>query len=327
MSETRRELFHLSCGQSPLRATADWRIFLPMYTVRVTIPTYPRRQAKDRRLVRPPKMWLMPRDIQALKAIYEYRAISHRQLLDLVFGKNHPSIGTKRLYALYHNGYVERMFLPARGGVAVSPTVYLLAEKGARELSLRGDYADFYWSKDHLRIGSLFLQHTLSISEVRVQLTLACQDAGVSLVEWRGERELKHSYDTVSISTAAGGTRQQPIIPDGYFVLNTLTGKRHFMLELDRGTMEGKRFRAKVEGYQAYLDSGLYTQRFGTKSLRILTVTESDRRLKNLKAITERAGGKSRFWFTTLDALASAHILSSPIWHVAQRQHLQGLLH
>jgi hypothetical protein len=96
-------------------------------------------------------MWLMPRDVEVLKAVYEYRAITHTQLTRLIFGNNHPSIATRRLYTLYHNGYLERMFLPARGGVAVSPTVYLLGEKGAHALSLRGEYLNFYWSKDHWR--------------------------------------------------------------------------------------------------------------------------------------------------------------------------------
>ena len=367
-SETRRELFHLSCGQSPLRATADWRIFLratrrrsggvslcaqvkdigtefaadfgadravqrvktralpPLYTAWVNIPIYPHRQPKDRRLKRPPKMRLMPRDVEVLKAVYEYRVMTHTQLTQLVFGNNHPSVATKRLYALYHNGYLERLFLPVRGGVAVSPTLYLLGDKGAQELALRGDYLNFYWSKDHLKVGTLFLAHSLAISDFRLKLTLACRAAGIPLLEWRGERELKKDYDKVPIKTASGSTRSVPIIPDGYFVLQTAEGKRHFALELDRGTMEGKRFRTKVEGYTAYFESGAYTERFGTKSLRVLTVTESQRRMKNLKNITERAGGKSRFWFASLDALSAQSILFEPAWYVAGRAERHALL-
>lgn len=281
--------------------------------------TYPRRQSKDRRLKRPPKMWLMPRDLEVLKAVYEYRALTHTQLTQLVFGNNHPSIATKRLYVLYHNGYLERMFLPARGGVAVSPTVYLLGEKGARELSLSGQYLNFYWAKDHLKVGTLFLSHALSISEFRLRITLACQAAGIPILEWRGERELKKDYDRVTVTSPTSSTRTIPIIPDSYFVLQTPQGNRHFVLELDRGTMEGKRFRAKVEGYTEYFKSGAYKQRFGTNSLRVLTVTESQRRMKNLKIITERAGGKSRFWFISLDTLNSENVLAQAVWDVAHR--------
>lgn len=268
----------------------------------------------------------MPRDLEILKTVYEYRAITHTQLTHLVFERNHPSVATKRLYRLYHNGYLERLFLPVRGGVAVSPTVYVLAEKGARELSLSGAYLNFFWSKDHLKIGTLFLGHTLSIAEFRLQVTLACRKAGIEVVEWRGERELKKDYDKVEVTTSSGTTFQQPIIPDGYFILQTPQGKRHFVLELDRGTMEGKRFKAKVQGYTEYFKSGAYHQRYGTKSLRVLTVTETQRRMNNLKAITERAGGKTRFWFTTLPECATASVIHQPLWQVAGREEKSALL-
>ncbi len=262
----------------------------------------------------------MPRDLEVLKAVYEYRVLTHAQLTQLVFGNNHPSIATKRLYTLFHNGYLERLFLPVRGGVAVSPTLYLLGEKGAHELSLSGEYLNFYWAKDHLKVGTLFLSHSLAISEFRLKITLACRAAGIPILEWRGERELKKNYDKVSVTSPSGITRSLPIIPDSYFVLQTTKGKRHFVLELDRGTMEGKRFRAKVEGYTEYFNSGLYRERFGTNSLRVLTVTESLRRMKNLKAIAERAGGKSRFWFASLEALTAENILTETVWNVALRQ-------
>lgn len=268
----------------------------------------------------------MPRDLEVLKAVYEYRVLTHAQLTQLVFENNHPSIATKRLYTLFHNGYLERLFLPVRGGVAVSPTLYLLGEKGAHELSLSGQYLNFYWAKDHLKVGTLFLSHALAISEFRLKITLACRAAGIPILEWRGERELKKDYDRVTVISPTGSTRTIPIIPDSYFVLQTPQGKRHFVLELDRGTMEGKRFRAKVEGYTEYFKSGAYKERFGTKSLRVLTVTESQRRMKNLKAITERAGGRSRFWFSVLDELSTTSVLFAPAWQVAGRDETHGLL-
>lgn len=268
----------------------------------------------------------MPRDIEILKAVYEYRVISHAQLTQLVFGNNHPSVATKRLYTLYHNGYLERLFLPVRGGVAVSPTLYLLGEKGARELAVHSEYLNFSWSKDQLKVGTLFLSHTLAISEFRLRVTLACRAAGIPLLEWRSERDLKKSYDKVTFTTAVGVSRTIPILPDGYFVLQTPEGNRNFILELDRGTMEGKRFKAKVEGYTAYFESGGYTTRFGTKSLRVLTVTESQRRMRNLKKIVERAGGKSRFWFASLDALSIPSLLFEPMWYIAGRGKKHALL-
>jgi hypothetical protein len=46
-------------------------------------------------------------------------------------------------------------------------------------------------------------------------------------------------------------------------------------------------------------------------------VTTSERRLVNLKAITEQAGGRSRFWFTTASLASAGDILTGLIWQVA----------
>jgi hypothetical protein len=54
-----------------------------------------------------------------------------------------------------------------------------------------------------------------------------------------------------------------------------------------------------MRAYAAYVASGAYTARYGSRGLRILTVTTSPGRLANLKRIAEEAG-KSRFWFTTM---------------------------
>ena len=48
--------------------------------------------------------------------------------------------------------------------------------------------------------------------------------------------------------------------------------------------------------------------------------------MNNLKAITERAGGKSRFWFASLEAMNAESVLLQPVWHVAQRLETQSLL-
>ncbi|MBM3302427.1 MAG: replication-relaxation family protein, partial [Deltaproteobacteria bacterium] len=98
-----------------------------------------------------------------------------------------------------------------------------------------------------------------------------------------------------------------------------------FFLEIDRATLENKRWREKVQAYQAYTESGKYTERYGTTSLRILTVTTGQKRLSNLKRTTEAAGGGGMFWFTTLEQAQAEQILTVPVWQVAGQKGLQTL--
>jgi len=69
-----------------------------------------------------------------------------------------------------------------------------------------------------------------------------------------------------------------------------------------------------------YTQSGRYTERFGTHSLRVLTVTTGERRMANLKRATEEVGGGQMFWFTTIEEAQPDTILTAPIWQVVTAQ-------
>jgi hypothetical protein len=168
-----------------------------------------------------------------------------------------------------------------------------------------------------------FLEHALAINDVRIAVTLACRQPGFQVLEWHSETQLKQDYDRVRLR----GRRQPvPVVPDSYFALDTPRGKAHFFLELDRGTMTTKRFRGKVEAYLEYYKSGGYEKRYGTRSLRVLTVTLSEARLSNLKAVTEEAGGGGWFWFAELSQLKAKTVLTAPVWRVAGREGQQPLV-
>jgi hypothetical protein len=57
----------------------------------------------------------------------------------------------------------------------------------------------------------------------------------------------------------------------------------------------------------------------------VLTVTTSDKRLANLKAVTEKVGGMGRFWFTTFGRVREADPIADPIWFKAGSDELFAL--
>ena len=106
-------------------------------------------------------------------------------------------------------------------------------------------------------------------------------------------------------------------------------------VEIDRRTVTGQAqewshgqhdWAKKITTYLAYIRSGKYAARYGTRQGRILTVTTGQRRLANLKAITEERGGKARFWFTTLAQINAGDILTDSIWSVATRTTVHPLV-
>lgn len=282
------------------------------------------RARRDERVPDPPPIRLTERDLDVIQAVYEYRVLTTQHLQALFFPSVHRAY--ERLSALYQHGFLDRRFLGVYIDKMNTPILYVLDKRGAEVLQAQRGI-EVEWSSSLKQVSTQFLEHGLAINQVRIAFTLACRaQAGFELVRWRGENDLKADYDRVTIRTATGRSETVSLIPDSYFVLNTPLGVAHFFLELDRGSMATKRFGQKVAAYIQYYRSGVYQQRYQTKSLRVLTVTISPTRLDNLKRVTEGVGGEQRFWFTTLDTLTTATVLRHPIWQVATLTAPQALI-
>lgn len=280
------------------------------------------RARRDERSTAPIPIHLQPRDLDILEAVHTYQVLSTQHIKTLYFPSIHQAYA--RLGALYHHGFLDRRFLGVRADKNNTPILYVLDRRGAECLRKeRG--IEVSWSKKK-PVTMTFLEHTLAINTVRIAIAKACMTLGFSLLKWLGENELKADYDYVTLRSSAGRLRRVSVIPDSYFVLETPKGIAHCFLELDRGTMTTQRFKTKIQAYQVYYASGAYERRFGTKSLRVLTVTTSEGRATNLYRVTEEAQGKQRYWFTTLNQVTPGSVLTESIWRVATNPVPQSLV-
>jgi hypothetical protein len=171
---------------------------------------------------------------------------------------------------------------------------------------------------------------SLKINDVRVSITLACRANNWELEEWRDESEFRRNPDHVTISDSRGKRFNKPVLPDGYFRLGNLprgaTGRAHFMLEVDRATEPHHKVKPQILVYQAYTTSGQFQERYNAKSLRILIVTTTHRRLENLKAVVKSVGGDRKYWFTTFDKITPDTVLIAPIWQQIESKELVPLV-
>jgi len=262
-------------------------------------------------------MRLTERDVQVILAVYDYRALRRDQVELLFF----PSKNTanERLQRLFHHRFLERRWLPVEFGRGTSQAIYLLAERGADLVAgqMGIDRGAVNWQEAHNEVGSLFLEHALMINDVRIAVSLAAQQGGYAIEKWVKEEALKGMREYVSLTTEGGARRKVAVIPDAYLVLSLGDKRAHFFLEVDRGTEANKRWAQKVCAYMVYTQSGRYSERYGTRSLRVLTVTIGAKRMANLKSTTEKAGGGTMFWFTTVEHVQAGEFLNEPVWEVA----------
>ena len=283
------------------------------------------------RLAEPPRMRLTERDAQVIKAVSIYRVLRRDQLQRLFF----PSVpvANRVLVRLFQHGFLDRRFVPREYGQGDSQALYLLGARGADLLAAKtgDDRQEITWRAEHNQVGSLFLDHTLAVNDVRIAVALAAQRQGWQVERWLDEVDLKSQemkdYVDATWTDSRGQARRRrlAVVADGYFVLYMGDRRAHFFVELDQATVSNKRWADKVRGYLAYTWSGKYEKRYQTRSLRILTVTTGEKRLQNLKATTEQAGGKALFWFATLEQATPEAILTEPIWQVADRKELHVL--
>jgi hypothetical protein len=280
---------------------------------------------RDERQNNPSSIRLTERDREIILAIYDYRYLSTVQLQRLFFPSMHQAY--VRLSLLYHHGFIQRVFRGANTGKMNTSMLYVLDRRGAEFLQIDQDM-EIHWNSSHRTVSDKFLEHNMAINDVRVSISLACKRTKeIALVNWINEAQLRASYDKVRILRSDGRRQLVGLIPDSFFSLEASTDM-NFFLEVDMGSMTLYRFQKKIRAYLAYKNDVALKSRFGIDDFRVLTVTPSQRHMKHLKEATEEVGGKSLFWFTTLDNIVNSNeLFNAPIWHKAGSSKLLSLLH
>lgn len=285
------------------------------------------KRVKDSEL---PTFRLTARDKKIIEAVYQYRVLTTQQIDRLFFPSSRSGGSSRclhRLKLLFHHGFLQRAEQPQLISEGRKPYVYYVDKRGAEFLAYlyECEVKDLDWSPRSYPVGHLFLEHLLATNDIRVAIVLSAQKHGFVVEQWYDEKTLKSEQmkDTVILTTVQGKQQKASVVGDGYFRLYS-DHYSHQFLETDRGTVTGssrkfgsKTWQRKVAAYLAYYRSGKYQARYNTRSMRIITVTTSVRRLQNLKAITEALGGKTRFWFTTFEEIERADVLTDRIWWVA----------
>lgn len=257
-----------------------------------------RRINNNRRPVSP--LVLTDRDKAIILAVYQNRFLRRDQIQRLFFPETSVVACNMRLKKLYEHRFLDRLFKPVAVGSAQA--VYALDKRGADILAatLQIDHSKVNWKRDHNRVEFLFLEHTLAVSEFKVGLDLALRTASDLdiLFYKRAERSLQARVDD-----PRRRRKYLVVAPDAFFGLSSSAGKHYLFLEMDLGTETLSRFQEKIIAYKQFWKSGDYTERFGFRHFRVLTVTESDRRLANLIDTTAKAGGRNMFLFAAAPAL------------------------
>lgn len=248
---------------------------------------------------------LTERDIGILRHVFRHRFLRSSHIAALIGGSRQMIL--RRLQLLYHHGYLDRPMeqLLSYHYEGSKPLAYGLGNKGADVLARDADIprGKINWTAKNKAAGPIFLEHTLLIADVMVAIEAACQQHGrVRIIEPdeilaqapEATRRKRNPLGWQVDLAGQGEHHRLGVIPDKFFGLHYLDrpegrNRAYFCLEADRATMPVMRtnlrqtsFYRKLLAYYETWNRGLHTELYNIKNFRVLTVTSSADRVRNL---------------------------------------------
>lgn len=292
---------------------------------------------------------LQERDLRLLALVHEHRFIDTYMLSRLLGHQGSARALQSRLQRLFHHSYLDRppRQLVLRLTGEVHYLVYALGRKGAQLMaeSLGEPLESLRWTQKNQEVGDLHLQHTLGIARFRTCLRLAIPDetnqdgtpecSTLYRLPWK-QGEALHA--AVKLPGKSGRADSWTLTPDGFFGLQkpkARPNRSHFFVEYQRSTPHPDRFvRAKGQAYLAYWMARLPEVHLGIKSVRVLLIVQTERKMQTLRHYLRSwlSNEKVQPWdlwlFTAEDRYNPAQPASilEPIWTTANEERLISLL-
>lgn len=246
---------------------------------------------------------LTERDRQVLLALHKYRFLTTDHIMKLTGTASRWAMNA-RLRLLYDHKCVDRpkaqfaLFAYADK----RPIVYALGNQGASILSNRYGLkmpSKVYWTEKNRRVREKHIEHTLGISDFIVSIETMCQESKTldfidpQTIIANAPRATQQSTYPFRWQTQIwhhGERHNFAIVPDFVFGIKHESGReRYYFVEIDRGTMPISRrdirqssFMRKILSYADTFERGLVKKRFGIKGFQVLTVTTSEKRIKEI---------------------------------------------
>lgn len=196
---------------------------------------------------------------------------------------------------------------------------YCLGSRGAALMRREHEtpFSQMVWSQEGRKVGRYFLDHALMISDVLVEIELACQARadGRKFIAAHSLGALQQKGAAFRWAATLNGKRVG-LVPDAVFGIAKLGCETHIIfLEADRGTMPITRrgnhlssISRKLAAYTALWKAGRFSERFGTSRFTVLIVTPGEERAASIrKAITNLPTGGGLFYCCPL-----SEVLSNP---------------
>lgn len=212
-----------------------------------------------------------------------------------------------RLTRLTAAGFLRRFYLATEAGGRKA--VYGLSQKAADFAHLQ--FRPIKRKANQLLSGDLFAAHQLAINDVIISAKYArALPEFVRFLRWRSFRQ--------PLSKAA------LLTPDGYLELEARQDVKAMFVEVDLSSEAHKVWQKKISSYIQLAVSGEYARLFSRPQFRVLVITDSNRRMENLRKLVAKTTDKI-FWFSTFSQIKTSGLYAA-VWLRATGDQLQPLV-
>ena len=266
-----------------------------------------RAKPNKRRLSR--KVILTERDIELFGALWSFGVLTRNQIQQYFDWKCVSDIN-RRLRKLFDAGYLDRRFLARQFGT--TPAVYVLGNESTTIVAKEKKLDLSLVNRRRYRFRNLsdnLLPHELLISEFGCLLeNVFRRYAGSELHDWKNDEEIAGICNTIE------EVADRALKPDAYGVYHLNKTLFNFFLEADLGTEPLSRIKYKVELYRSFKTSGLFERNFGRQAFRLIFITTSGIRARNISQAIP-ATDDLKIFIGNIDAVRSDPIFA-PVWMI-----------
>ena len=282
----------------------------------------PKRRRPFTRKKQPRRLVMTENTEQVMTALHDFEGVmSHAQIVRLCFPGCTSTWPFERMQHYFDHRLIKKFDAYNVNGQPLGEIIYTLDKAGAGIAARKKgiDWAKFKWRRNPRW---LTLVHDLTINNFRLDVWEACQaNPQFSVKRWISEYELSQT---------------SPRIPgrlDSFFILQREVGTHTrqveqltLHLEIDTGNHSLNRFvKRKVKPILRYFGSEKYFNQFGVRDGACLIVTNSEKRLLNLKQAIEENRGEGLFYLTTSTTVSGQTVLTNPIWFLTGSNYVFSL--
>lgn len=226
---------------------------------------------------------LQPRDQKLLEVLVDFRFVDRIQASKIVSFTS-ASRAKTRLLALVRAGHLARFFVGTINGGRKAIYCLPLTRKAQRESRMLTSAKT-----------ERFVEHQLCVNELYLILS---KGSSPTLIRW------ERVADAIPDKTG--------VIPDAYAEITSPAGRAGMFIEVDLGTEALSVWAKKVDGYLKLARSGIFSERFGLPSFRVLVVAKTEDRINAIRSMIAKQTDRV-FWVATTESI-NREGFWSPIW-------------